>query len=460
MQRVCSFCIYAEPMIEGPLKGSSVVVAGAGLAGLTAAHELLKHGAEVTVLEARRDRFGGRVWTRRDFEGQQSAEAGGDLIEGSQAELLRLAHELGCEPVRILRGGFSYYAAATRRLVNGARRWERLADALEPHVRAYQLAEKRWQGGVARELSKRSVAGWLDEEVKDEELQRIAVGLRGFFLADPQDLSLLALVDQFAGDNPASGRLFRLRGGNDTLVQALASRLGDRIRLATTLVAVSHGSSRVQVRVRDRSGALADLTADYLVMALPATTLRAVMIDPPLPERQREAIATLPYGPATRVLAQFDRRFWRAPGRTRAVGTDLPIGAVWEGNEDQPGRAGILSFLAGGRASAQLQGIIASEGPRALLGQLAWMNIDRVSLLTSHVVTWESDPWAQGGYAVFKPSYDPELREWLVRPHGRTVFAGEHTSYRWQGYMNGAVESGLRAAVEIVYARRQTGSAT
>jgi monoamine oxidase len=106
-----------------------------------------------------------------------------------------------------------------------------------------------------------------------------------------------------------------------------------------------------------------------------------------------------------------------------------------------------------------MQGILASEGPKGLVGRLAWMNAERVNLLEAHTVTWESDPWAQGGYAVFKPSYDPELREWLARPHGRTFFAGEHTSHRWQGYMNGAVESGLRAASEILYAR-QTGSAT
>ena len=54
-----------------------------------------------------------------------------------------------------------------------------------------------------------------------------------------------------------------------------------------------------------------------------------------------------------------------------------------------------------------------------------------------------------GGYAVFGPTYDPALRQWLARPRGRILFAGEHTSLRWQGYMEGAVESGLRAAAEV-----------
>jgi monoamine oxidase len=65
------------------------------------------------------------------------------------------------------------------------------------------------------------------------------------------------------------------------------------------------------------------------------------------------------------------------------------------------------------------------------------------------MVTWERDPWARGGYAVFDPSFDPRLRAWLARPFERVLFAGEHTSDRWQGYMNGALESGLRAAAEV-----------
>lgn len=438
--------------MQDALRGSSVVIAGGGLAGLTAAHELVKMGADITLLEARRDRLGGRVWTRRDFADGQTAEAGGDLIDGGQTELLRLAQELGCQPARILHGGFSYYTSATRKVTSGGRAWSRVADALGDHIKAYLLAEQQWHSGIARELGRRSTSDWV-QALGDPELERIAVGLRGFFLADPEDLSLLALVDQFASENPGSGRMFRLRGGNDTLVTALATPLNDRIRSGTAVVAVNHGVSRVQVRVRERSGALADLTADYVLMTLPTTTLRDVEIDPPLPDRQREAIATLQYGAATRVLAQFDRRFWRSPGWTRAFGTDLPIGAVWEANEEQRGRSGILSFLAGGRASAQMQALIAGEGIRGLPARLEWLTPARTNLLTSHVITWENDPWAQGGYAVFRPSYDPELRTWLARPHGRIYFAGEHTSFRWQGYMNGAVESGLRAAREIAYAR-------
>jgi monoamine oxidase len=74
--------------------------------------------------------------------------------------------------------------------------------------------------------------------------------------------------------------------------------------------------------------------------------------------------------------------------------------------------------------------------------------------MTAHVITWEHDPWAGGGYAAFHTDFDPGLREWLPRPFGRVLFAGEHTSMRWQGYVNGAIESGQRAAAEVSAAVR------
>jgi monoamine oxidase len=70
-------------------------------------------------------------------------------------------------------------------------------------------------------------------------------------------------------------------------------------------------------------------------------------------------------------------------------------------------------------------------------------------VLHARAITWEDDGWARGGYAYFDPDFDPRWRDVLAQPAGRVVFAGEHTSVRWQGYMNGAVESGYRAAAEI-----------
>jgi monoamine oxidase len=80
--------------------------------------------------------------------------------------------------------------------------------------------------------------------------------------------------------------------------------------------------------------------------------------------------------------------------------------------------------------------------------RLSWLG-PPARLLDATTIAWDRDPWVKGGYAVFDPAFDPALRPWLARPAGRIVFAGEHTSDRWQGYMNGAIETGRRAALEV-----------
>jgi monoamine oxidase len=438
------------------LRGIRVLVAGAGLAGLAAAHDLAALEADVTVVEAR-GRVGGRVWTIRDgFARKQHAEAGGDMIDEGQEEIRALAADLGLTLTRILRSGFGYVRqdGERPRVVHrrGGVGWDRLARALEPWSRRYRLAEQRWDSPIAAALSRQSVAQWLDAIGADDDLRSTATGLRGFFLADPEELSLIALVDQFAGDTPAPGAMYRIEGGNDRLAAALAAPLGDRIRLYTELVGVSHRGATVRASLR-RGRATSTHTCDYLIFALPATLLRRIPITPGLPPQQHEAIARLSYGRATKSLLQFSRRFWRAPGRPRAFGSPLAFGALWDGNEEQAGRTGILALLAGGGASDLTQQIVARAGAPGLADALDWLGGSQRDLIGGRHVVWEDDPWARGGYAFFDPAFDPALRPWLARPHGRLFFAGEHTSLRWQGYMNGAVESGRRAVAELVDSR-------
>ena len=439
------------------LTGVSVLVAGAGLAGLAAARDLTAMGASVTVIDAR-DRVGGRVLTVRDpFRDGQHAEAGGDLIDETQHEICRLVDRLGLKLTRILRGGFGYARGDAKGRIRIVRRhasrgWGLLSERLEKVIEPYRLAEQRWDTPIAAAIAKQSVAQWLDDSQADEELRTIVAGLRGFFLADPDELSLIVLVDQFAGtDLLAPGPTYRIEGGNDRLSAALASPLGDRLRLNTELLAVTHRGRTVRVAVRHRRHTT-QIQADYLVFALPASLLRRIPITPALPPLQHEAIARLKYGRVTKTIAQFSRRFWRAPGRPRALGSALPFGALWDGNEEQRGRTGILSLMAGGSASDATRDIVEKSGIAGLSRSLDWLGSRKADVVASRQVVWEDDPWARGGYAFFDPTFDPSLRAWLARPFGALFFAGEHTSIKWQGYMNGAVESGRRAAAEVAAA--------
>ena len=295
---------------------------------------------------------------------------------------------------------------------------------------------------------------WLADEQADDELRSTVGGMRGFFLADPEELSLLALVDEFASSEPPSGwKTYRVDGGNDRLAAALAAPLGDRLLLGPEVVALSHRGREVRLSLKD-GRSVAQVKADYVLLTAPATLLRRIPITPALPAQQHEAIAKLKYGRGTKTLLQFSRRFWRVPGQPRAFGSPLPIGALWDGGEEQRGRPGILSLLAGGAGDVRARSRRRKASP---VSRGRSTGSAPTTLLASHHTSWEADPWARGGYAFFDSSYDPALRPWLARPAGRLFFAGEHTSIKWQGYMNGAIESGRRAAAEIDATHRLEG---
>ena len=170
----------------------------------------------------------------------------------------------------------------------------------------------------------------------------------------------------------------------------------------------------------------------------------------------RQAVTAVKYGAATKTSLQFDRAPWRKRGKPRAFGTALPIGAVWDANEEQGGS--ILTLLAGGGASAATRDVLAAHGPSRLVRELSWLNLKDTELRAWTSLSWEREQWSLGGYAYFDTQFQPALRYWLARPFDRVFFSGEHTSLRWQGYMNGAVETGLRAAAEVSARARAAGS--
>jgi monoamine oxidase len=437
-----------------------VLVAGAGLAGLAAARALEADGADVTLIEAR-DRVGGRVWTLRDGLSGQHAEAGADLIDHDQTALLALARECHLPMVRTLKGGWGFYGLMPSGRIGiqaGQRFFAAMGRELAPLVRDYTLAERRWDGAVAARLAEESVADWMARCRMPSWLRERFKGLRGLFLADPEELSLLALVDFMAADSiggQGHGSL-RLKAGNDRLATIMASHLTSPVRLGAVLRRIERRGRRVIVTIEER-GRLDRWTGDFVIAAIPASTAKDVEFVPALPVDQMQAIARLKYGAATRVLLQFDRRFWKRNGRPSAFASARAHGAIWDGNEQQGHGKGVLSLLAGGGASADLKRIIDREGVDGVVRRLRWVGRPG-TLLESRVIDWEHDRWAWGGYAFFDAGFDPRLRDALARPAGRILFAGEHTSIRWQGYMNGAVESGQRAAAEVAALSSSTRS--
>lgn len=421
-----------------------VIVAGAGLAGLTAARALSGASAAVTILDAR-ERPGGRVRTARDgFDEGCHGELGGEFIDAEQQDIRRLCDELRLPLVRVLRGGFThrYRGDDGEHHVSRTRPWTELERLVEPLLRRYRAARGNPESDAVREIAAHSLRAWLRQRGATPAQHSMADALRGFFLADPDELSVLPLVEQLAsGGSPAQAEMYRIDGGSDRLVDALARATPARLLLRHRIVAIAQALDRVLVTAVDDGGLHQQLEADAMVVALPAATLRHVAIAPPLPRDQWRAIGALRYGCATKVLVPLGRGAFRR--RARAFATDTALGAFWDAG------GGVLTFLGGGSASRTLRDR-AERGAGGVLSDLCWLGMAGAPVDAMQAATWEEDPWARGGYAYLDPSFDPAWRPLLARRAGRLVFAGEHTSERWQGYMNGAVESGLRAARELL----------
>jgi monoamine oxidase len=409
-----------------------VIVAGAGLAGLTAARALGRSGVGVTLLDAR-DRLGGRVWTIRDkFEHGRYGELGGEFIDADQKHIRDLCKELGLPLTRVLHAGFThrYRGNDGSYHVSRTRPWTELEKLVTPlrHVSSAEVATY-------------SLREWLRHEHATREQHAIADAVRGFFLADPDDLSVLAVVEQLAsGGSPAQSKMYRIEGGNDRLVEALARDAKARILLRHHVTAIAQPVDRVVVTVVDENGVQQQIEGDAVLVTLPASTLADVTITPPLADDQWRAIRALRYGCATKVLVRTPRDPFR--GRARAFATDTGLGAFWQASD------GVLTFLAGGSASRALTAR-AECGAQRLLADLCWLGTNAGGAEMIGAATWEDDPFARGGYAYIDSGFDPAWRPLLGRRAGRIHFAGEHTSGRWQGYMNGAVDSALRAVEEL-----------
>jgi monoamine oxidase len=319
------------------------------------------------------------------------------------------------------------------------------------------------------ELDHMSIIDWLDETVPNggstSNLGRvldIAYNIEYGAECDIQSsLNLLYLLGysgqgQFRTFGPSNEK-YHVRGGNDQIARRLADTLSNQISLDTALTAIRLNSGGSYTLTFSTGSGTQTVVADHVVLALPFSLLRSVNYSKAGFEPLKvTAIKELPMGTNSKLHVEFNDRFWYAAGNNGNTYGDTGFQNTWEVSRAQGGGRGkgLLVDYTGGNIGASFGTGTPSSRAQQFMSQLQPLFPD--TTVADHwtgratVDFWTAYPWTKGSYSYWKVGQYTKFSGMEKERQGNCHFAGEHTSQDFQGYLNGAVESGERAVDEIL----------
>jgi len=445
---------------------NDVIVIGAGLSGLYAAWLLSREGARVTVIEAR-TRVGGRIESAREVPG--NPEMGGDSILAGYGRLKSAAEAVGVklidnQPRRVLsrpilalggspirRSGWPQHPlnampAGDRASMPGRGYFEsvvakNIPEGMDPAW--YSPKNARYEQSVYSFLKG---IGWSDAAI---ELNYETNVPRGTSAHDCSMLMWYFTAGWFRTQDDLGDVALRAVGGNQSIPEALAASLPEAPRLGSPVAAVRTTDSGVEVICDDGTV----YRAARAICSLPLPPLRHVKFDPPLIAPKARAIRLVPSMMITKMVFVPKRRFWEEDGLDPGMWTDGVAGIVRPLRQgDNESEVTALMTWARGYMAQRLD----LHGPRGaqelVMRELARLRPASAGQLEPVAFkSWQTDPWAGGTWSVWSPGQPQTFLPALAEPEGRLHFCGEHTALSNRG-MEGAMESGERAALEVLWA--------
>jgi monoamine oxidase len=440
-----------------------VAVVGAGMAGLSAATELRRRDASFVVLEAR-DRVGGRLESVELAPGRW-IDVGGQWVGPTQDRLYALARTHGAdtfptwtagENVLEMDGRLVRYRGTIPRL-----RPHALADVSQAMLRIDRMAAKvpleaPWTAPKAEQWDSQTTWSWMRRNMATRSGRALLeIGVKAVWAAMPADVSFLHFLFYVASagrmdlllDTEGGAQQDRFVRGAGTLAAQVAETLGDRVVLSAPVrriewsadAASAHGDG-VEVRAR------------RVIVAVPPTLAGRIWYDPPLPGYRDQLTQRVPMGAVIKCFAVYDEPFWRGQGMSgSSISSEGPLTLTVD-NSPPEGTPGILVGFLEGRAARVLGRAGEAERREAVLGNLARMFGPRAAQPERYLdKSWADEEWSRGCYEGYTPpgvltAFGPALRE----PIGPLHWAGTETATVWNGYIDGALQSGERAAREVL----------
>jgi monoamine oxidase len=441
-------------------------VVGAGYAGLTAARNLMKAGRSVAVLEAR-DRVGGRVWTQH-FEDGTPADFGGTWVGPGHDHVYALAREFDIKTYPTFVDGENVIMKDGK-----AHRYQGLIPPVDPlAIASFYLAAQRlnwmsrsvppdapWEARRARAWDATTISAWLDSPttlLTPMAKKILRTSLTEIYCSDLAEVSLLDLLFEistwggsleYISTIEGGAQQNLVTGGAQAIAERIAAELGDAVSLESPVHRIAQTNGAVEV-VSDRL----TVKARRAIVTVPPPVQARIDYDPPLPPDRAQLIQRMPNGAMVRAVIEWDEPFWRADGLTgETVDFDAPI-AVSIDASPPGGERGVLSSYAFGPAGRQVARLAPEERRRMFLDALAPRLGPKTETPAEYrEYIWHTDPWSGGAIkAHFPPGVLTTLGQALRRPAGRIHWAGTETAPRWFGFIEGAVRSGERVALEVM----------
>jgi monoamine oxidase len=464
---------------------TDVAIVGAGLAGLVAARRLVAAGKEALVLEAR-ERVGGRLLNEEIGDGKV-VEVGGQWIGPTQERLAALAAELdvgtfptydeGRHLIEMAGKRTSYGGALTDARVGLVRELSRaisplaLADLEQARARLDRMArevplEQPWMAPRAADWDSQTFATWVERNTRTEGAQRLfELATEAVWAAEPGDVSLLHVLfytHSGGGFNTLVGtgggaQQDRFEGGSQRIALLMAEQLGARrLRLGAPVRGIEHGGSGVVLHADGPCGEAGALSvrAQRAIVAIPPTLAGRVAYDPPLPARRDQLTQRMPQGTVIKTMAIYTRPFWREEGFSGQATSDAGPARVVFDNSPPDGSPGVLLGFLEGRLARQWGARDAAERREAILAGHARLFGPRAAQPERFIErVWAEEEWTRGCYGCLMTTGGwTEYGRALRAPIGPLHWAGAETATVWNGYMDGAVQSGERAAAEALAA--------
>ncbi|WP_052066949.1 flavin monoamine oxidase family protein [Rhodococcoides fascians] len=445
---------------------ADVVIVGAGYSGLSAGLALVDSGVDNIVVLEGSDRVGGRTLSEVRPNGVV-VDHGGQWVGPTQTHLLALAERFGIatfptffagEHLEIWTDGRkARYTGAGPDDGDGLAEYAahiKVLDALAATIDVNNPAASP----RAEVFDAETVASYLLREVPDVNARRrFALAVEGVWACEPAQLSMLHFLFYIAAagsfdelmETDGCAQEARFVGGAQSVAEACAHHLGDRVRLGQRVVLIEHGEDGVAVHTSNGV-----VHARSLIFTLPPQAAGSVRFDPPLPLAKARFIDRSVMGDVAKVHALYDDPFWRTEGLSgqATIYDERECGVVFDNSPDDASSGVLVAFVYGRRVApwaaldADARRTAVLDTLTDLFGECAGRPVDYVEKI------WPSDEWIRGAYAA-----NPTPGVWTGygasgwrAATGPLHWAGSETSSVWNGYIDGAVRSGQRAAAEVL----------